>query len=187
MTRRSASTRSDFARNRQLIFDAARRLFAERPEDEVQLEHVAAAAGIGRATLFRHIGSKQSLIAAVYRARIVDVEAVATRALACPDPWDGIELVFREVVRMAHEDRGLWSYALRRREELERDSGRDAMMAMLAQVLERAQVAGYVRSGLSVSDLPALFGTGAQWASADDSSPLDLCIDILLQGIRSPD
>jgi hypothetical protein len=61
------------------------------------------------------------------------------------------------------------------------------MMAMLAQVLERAQVAGYVRSGLSVSDLPALFGTGAQWASADDSSPLDLCIDILLQGIRSPD
>jgi AcrR family transcriptional regulator len=187
MTRHSASTRSDFARNRQLIFDSARRLFAERPEDEVQLQHVAAAAGIGRATLFRHIGSKQSLVTAIYRARMVDIEAVATRALACPDPWDGIELLFREVVRMAHEDRGLWSYALRRSEELERDPGRAAMVAKLAQVLERAQVAGYVRSGLTVSDLPALFGTGAQWGCVDDTSPLDLCIEILLQGIRSPD
>jgi AcrR family transcriptional regulator len=187
MTRRSPSSRSDFARNRQLIFDAARRLFAERPEEEVQLEHIAAAAGMGRATLFRHIGSKQSLVTAIYRARVVDIEAVATRALSCPDPWDGIELLFREVVRMAHEDRGLWSYALRRSDEIEHDPGRAAMVARLAQVLERAQVAGYVRSGLTVSDLLALFGIGAQWGCAGDASPLDLCIDLLLQGIRSPD
>ena len=183
MARRSPSPRADFARNRQSIFDAARRLFAERPENEVQLEHVAEAAGIGRATLFRHIGSKQALVFAIYQARMVDVEEVADRALACADPWDGVELLFREAVRMAHEDRGLWAYALQRSDELERDPGRIAMVAKLGKVLDRAQAAGYVRSGLAASELAALFGTGAQWG---DTSRLDVCIDILLQGIRTP-
>jgi AcrR family transcriptional regulator len=183
----ASTRRSDFARNRQVIFDVARRLFAERPEHEVQLEHVAEAAGIGRATLFRHIGSKQALVTALYRARMVDIENAADRALSCADPWDGLQLLFREVVRMAHEDRGLWSYGLRRTEQLERDPGHVAMVAKLARVLDRAQAAGHVRSGLAASDLPALFGTGAQWGWEGDASRLDLCVDILIQGIRAPE
>ncbi len=57
--------RADAARNRQRILTAARRLFAENGVEAVSLEEVARAAGVGKATLFRRFGDRQSLFLAL--------------------------------------------------------------------------------------------------------------------------
>lgn len=54
--------RGDAARNRALLLDAARRLIAERGADSVTTDDVAAAAGVGKGTLFRRFGSRAGLM-----------------------------------------------------------------------------------------------------------------------------
>ncbi len=58
----TASERGDAARNRVLLLDAARRLIAERDPEAVTMDDVAAAAGVGKGTVFRRFGSRAGLM-----------------------------------------------------------------------------------------------------------------------------
>lgn len=57
--------RADAARNRQTVLAAALRLVDHCGVDAVSMDAVAAAAGVGKGTLFRGFGSRQGLMAAV--------------------------------------------------------------------------------------------------------------------------
>ena len=57
--------RGDAARNRVLLLDAARRLIAEHGPDAVTMDDIAAAAGVGKGTLFRRFGSRAALMVVV--------------------------------------------------------------------------------------------------------------------------
>jgi AcrR family transcriptional regulator len=61
--------RADAARNRAAVLEAAARLFAERGVAAVSMDQVAAAAGVGKGTLFRRFGDKSGLAAALLDAR----------------------------------------------------------------------------------------------------------------------
>ncbi|MFC9226265.1 TetR/AcrR family transcriptional regulator [Streptomyces hygroscopicus] len=70
--------RKDAARNREAVLAAADALFARRgsPED-ITMADVAAAAGVGKGTLFRAFGDRPGLLRALYEARLEPVrEAV---------------------------------------------------------------------------------------------------------------
>ncbi|HZA09721.1 helix-turn-helix domain-containing protein [Mycobacterium sp.] len=54
--------RGDAARNRALLLDAARKLVAERGADCITMDEIAAAAGVGKGTLFRRFGSRAGLM-----------------------------------------------------------------------------------------------------------------------------
>ena len=54
--------RGDAARNRALLLDAARRLIAARGPDTLTMDEIAAAAGVGKGTLFRRFGSRAGLM-----------------------------------------------------------------------------------------------------------------------------
>nr|WP_155770407.1 TetR/AcrR family transcriptional regulator [Mycobacterium asiaticum] len=58
----SLPERSDAARNRALLLDAARHLVAERGADAVTTDDIATAAGVGKGTLFRRFGSRAGLM-----------------------------------------------------------------------------------------------------------------------------
>jgi len=60
-----AHERADAARNRLRILDAAERLFAERGPQNVSMDDVARAAGVGKGTLFRRFGDRASLARSV--------------------------------------------------------------------------------------------------------------------------
>ncbi len=62
VTDSAPAERGDAARNRALLLDAARRLIAERGADAVTMDDVAAAAGVGKGTLFRRFGSRAGLM-----------------------------------------------------------------------------------------------------------------------------
>jgi AcrR family transcriptional regulator len=61
--------RADAARNRAAVLAAAARLFAEHGVAGVSMDQVAAAAGVGKGTVFRRFGDKAGLAVALLDAR----------------------------------------------------------------------------------------------------------------------
>ncbi|MFI0407235.1 TetR/AcrR family transcriptional regulator [Actinomadura sp. 3N508] len=76
--------RKDAVRNRTAVLTAADALFARSASpDEVTMADVAAAAGVGKGTLFRAFGDRTGLIRALYQARL---EPVRNAVEAGPPP-----------------------------------------------------------------------------------------------------
>jgi AcrR family transcriptional regulator len=75
--------RADAARNRAKILDAAERLFAEHGVDAVSMDQVAAAARVGKGTLFRRFGDKAGLAVALLDTR---ERALQAAILSGPPP-----------------------------------------------------------------------------------------------------
>ncbi|MFI0368128.1 TetR/AcrR family transcriptional regulator [Actinomadura sp. 1N219] len=76
--------RKDAVRNRTAVLTAADALFADSASpDEVTMADVAAAAGVGKGTLFRAFGDRTGLIRALYQARL---EPVRSAVEAGPPP-----------------------------------------------------------------------------------------------------
>ncbi|WP_267244834.1 TetR/AcrR family transcriptional regulator [Streptomyces sp. PR69] len=66
--------RKDAVRNRAAVFAAADALFAQcQSPQNVTMADIAAAAGVGKATLFRAFGDRTGLIRALYAARLEPV------------------------------------------------------------------------------------------------------------------
>lgn len=112
-----AQERGDAARNRALLLDAARRLVAERGADSVTMDDIAAAAGVGKGTLFRRFGSRAGLMMV-----LLDEDERANQEAFLfgppplgPDapPMDRLVAFGRERVRFAHTHHALLSAANR--------------------------------------------------------------------------
>jgi AcrR family transcriptional regulator len=57
--------RADAARNRRRVLEAAARLFADQGPEAVSMDAVAAAAGVGKGTLYRRFGDREGLLLAL--------------------------------------------------------------------------------------------------------------------------
>lgn len=75
--------RADAARNRAAVLDAAQRLFREHGVDAVSMDAIAAAAGVGKGTLFRRFGDKAGLGVALLDER---ERALQQEILSGPPP-----------------------------------------------------------------------------------------------------
>ncbi|MGI5126251.1 TetR/AcrR family transcriptional regulator [Pseudonocardia sp. CA-107938] len=67
--------RADAARNRRKVLAAAATLFAERGVGAVSMDDLAAAAGVGKGTLYRRFGDKSGLAAALLDERESELQA----------------------------------------------------------------------------------------------------------------
>jgi AcrR family transcriptional regulator len=77
--------RADAQRNREKLLAAATQAFAEHGED-VALETVAARAGVGIGTLYRHFPNRDALVIAAYRHEVAQLCAAAPELLAEQPP-----------------------------------------------------------------------------------------------------
>ncbi|MFJ2770840.1 TetR/AcrR family transcriptional regulator [Streptomyces sp. NPDC087300] len=76
MTAPPRKVRADAQRNREAVLAAAERLFAERGEpDRVSMDDIAAAAGVGKGTLFRRFGDRVGLIKELVERRTEQLRA----------------------------------------------------------------------------------------------------------------
>ena len=57
--------RADAIRNREAILSAAERLFAQQAPEEVSMDAIACAAGVGKPTLYRSFGDRAGLVQAL--------------------------------------------------------------------------------------------------------------------------
>jgi AcrR family transcriptional regulator len=76
--------RRDAAANRELLLDAASRVFASQGLD-AGVEEIARAAGLGIGTLYRRFPTKEALIAELVRDMLERMSALATEATNAPD------------------------------------------------------------------------------------------------------
>lgn len=83
-TPRAHVLRSDAAKNRERLIEAARRVFAELGQD-APLEEVARAASVSRMTLYRNFTSREELAAVVLEANVASIEKRAAELAGRPD------------------------------------------------------------------------------------------------------
>jgi AcrR family transcriptional regulator len=109
--------RGDAARNRTLLLQAARRLVAERGADAVTMDDIAAAAGVGKGTVFRRFGSRAGLMMVLLDQ---DEQASQQAFLFGPPPLgpeapplDRLLAFGRERLRFVHTHHALLSAANR--------------------------------------------------------------------------
>jgi AcrR family transcriptional regulator len=132
--------RGDAARNRELLLHAARRLVATRGADAVTMDDVAAAAGVGKGTLFRRFGSRAGLMMVL----LDEDERSSQQAFLFgppplgPDapPMDRLMAFGRDRLRFVHTHHALLSAA--KGEPLTRHVGAAAVQHTHVRVLLRA-------------------------------------------------
>jgi AcrR family transcriptional regulator len=152
-TKQPRPLRSDAARNRASLVEAARELFAERGVD-VPLEEVAQRAGVSIGTLYNRFPAREALIDAVFTDRLEQIAGLAVDALADPDAWQGFVRCLTNVCELQAADRGFNEVATRGlsgtpgNEQLRQQS-----LAAMNELMDRAKLAGTLRADLTVEDL----------------------------------
>jgi len=144
-----STLRADAERNRGLVLEAARSVFAEQGLD-AGVAAVAARAGVGIGTIFRRFPRKEDLLAAIIEVRVAEIVELARNAGTfrefmhgatalhigdrCLSDCVGTELFERPELRVA------------------RDEARDAV----GKLLRAAQRTGEVRKDVTVDDIPVI-------------------------------
>ncbi|MCZ0994737.1 TetR/AcrR family transcriptional regulator [Streptomyces noursei] len=70
--------RADAVRNRRAILLATEELLAHHPPEKISMEQVAAAAGVGKGTVFHRFGSRMGLMLALMEERAVALREAVT-------------------------------------------------------------------------------------------------------------
>ncbi|WP_051704123.1 TetR/AcrR family transcriptional regulator [Glycomyces sp. NRRL B-16210] len=178
--------RVDAQRNRQKVLETADRLFGERGT-AVSLGEIAAAAGVGAGTVYRHFPTKDALMATVLDLR---TEQLTARGRALREecaPGAAFFAFLRHVSDQALANRAICE-ALASRGEWRRPlptEGRCVIDSPLASLLASAQEAGEVRDDLDVEDARALMlGFVAMAQTLESPERAWVLTEILFDGLR---
>jgi TetR/AcrR family transcriptional regulator len=136
---------------RELLLEAAGRVFGRKPFDEATMQEVAAEAEIGMQGLYEHFASKQELYEQVVQARAESFHQRANAALAerRGSPLDRIEAL-AQVYAETFQDRP-FSLPTFVRDRVQFDWGFDSrFMPSLGEIyrVERARLKGLVQEAL---------------------------------------
>jgi AcrR family transcriptional regulator len=172
--------RADAQRNIDALLSAAKDEFAEHGVD-VGVRAIAARAGVGTATLYRHFPLRADLIAAVFRREIDDVTSQAALLAQAHEPGEALELWARRYTEFVATKHGLGS-ALRSgdpaysglREYFESNAG-----PALQSLLDDAERAGVIRGGVDALEL-----IGAIANLSGSGEPSQRMVGLLLDGLR---
>lgn len=144
--------RRDAQRNRALLIEAARDVFAKRGL-EASLDDVARQAGVGVGTAYRHFANKFELAEAVVREAVHEIAEEATRAAAHDDPWAGLVGFLESVLRHQTGNRALREVMMGVHDPAKSGEVHDLLSGPITTLLARAKQAGAVRPDVEPSDL----------------------------------
>jgi AcrR family transcriptional regulator len=176
--------RADARHNVDALLVAARAVFARSGVDAPARE-VAAEAGVGVGTLYRHFPNRAALVAAVFTTEIDATVADAATLAAEHPPGQALDLWITRFTRFVATKQGL-SAALR-----SGDPAFDALPAYFADALgpairslvDAAVASGEVRSGVDPLELLHAIGDLSHRAPSPDGSPNPM-VRLLLDGLR---
>jgi AcrR family transcriptional regulator len=181
--------RSDARRNRESVLDAARDCFAQAGLD-AQMDDIAAAAGVGVGTVYRHFPTKQALAEAIAADHFDRLAASAREGLEEDDPWEGFATFLRSSAQAQAGDRALAEVMAAEPEVMCDAANRRAdLHEALAELVRRAQTAGKLRRDLVPADVPMLIcgiGRATLAGSSGPTMSTRRYLEIMLDGLRAP-
>lgn len=147
MTTSSTERRADARRNFEAILDAAERCLARDPD--ATLQQIADAAGVGRVTLYGHVGSRRALLETVTERAMAATEAALTGLDLDGDPAEAMTRLLDVTWDLTHRHGALVTAAQR---ELPADRVQTLHEAPVARA--RALLQAGRRSGAFDTTLP---------------------------------
>ncbi|MFD0354355.1 TetR/AcrR family transcriptional regulator [Streptomyces sp. NPDC127110] len=184
----SRSKRADAQRNRETVLTAAAEVFVTSGVD-APIRAIAARAGVGMATVYRHFPTRADLVTAVYQHQIEECAEAGPNLLAdARSPFDALRQwidLFADFLVTKH---GL-------ADALQSDSDRfaalhdyflDRLLPVCAQLLDAAVEAGDIRPGTQPYEL--MRGIGNLCIGRDNDPLYDprRLIALLLRGLQHP-
>ncbi|MFF3710642.1 TetR/AcrR family transcriptional regulator [Streptomyces phaeochromogenes] len=182
------SKRKDARRNKETLLDAAAAVFVTSGV-EAPVRDIAAKAGVGLGTIYRHFPTRSDLVIAVYRHQ-VDACAEAGPALlqSSPTPHAALAQWIDLFVDFLVTKHGLAA-------ALQTDNAGfetlhayflDRLLPVCTQLLDAAAASGEIRSDLTAYQL--MRGVGNLCIGADGDSRYDArrLVELLVAGLRQP-
>jgi AcrR family transcriptional regulator len=185
--------RSDVARNRRLLVEAAIESFQELGWD-VPLDTVARRAGVGNATLYRHFPTRDDLYEAVFAVLHERLGHVLEHYENASDGWQALQGLIIDIYETAPVGPGVGSPA---EDRLDTSPSLRAVVTEVGDALDRvlrlAQSQGSARADVDLEDLGLLlesvkpvFAVSARVAPELWRRHLVLLLDALRAGTASP-
>jgi len=180
--------RADARRNRERIMSAGRELFA-REGPEAQMDEIAAHAGVGIGTVYRHFPTKEALLTEMVRVRFQEFAAIATLAEETADPRDALEMVMRRSAEAVEGDIG-FQLAMMGSNQLEWEGIEEqkaVLAAVLSRIIGRAISAGVVRDDFTFEDFGMVMcGITSTMYYKPGSADWRRHLAIVLHGVLAP-
>ncbi|MCT9077160.1 TetR/AcrR family transcriptional regulator [Streptomyces fulvoviolaceus] len=183
-----ASRRKDARRNKETLLDAAAAVFVTSGV-EAPVRDIAAEAGVGLGTIYRHFPTRADLIIAVYRHQVeacAEAGPALLRSSATPHAalaqWIDHFVDFlvtkhglAAVLQSGNADfDALHAYFL------------DRLVPVCTQLLEAAAAAGEIRSALQAYELMRGVGNLCIGADSDPRYDAHRLVELLIAGLRLP-
>ncbi|MFP7833618.1 TetR/AcrR family transcriptional regulator [Marisediminicola sp. LYQ134] len=177
--------RADAAENRTRILAVAREQLDST--QDLRLNAVAKAAGLGQGTLYRHFPTREALLVEVYRADVAELVEAAGSLLAEHDAVTAMRHWLDRVADYARVKRGVLAV-------LEPVSGTELATShtprigeAIALLLEAGRKEGTIRDDVDEADVLVLLGFLSRMTNAEAAPRASHLLGVLLDGLRARD
>ncbi|HLJ04371.1 MAG TPA: helix-turn-helix domain-containing protein [Solirubrobacteraceae bacterium] len=181
--------RADAARNRERVLDAAHKCFAEHGVD-AQMDDIAAAAGVGVGTVYRHFSTKEALLEGLTFDYFEAQCEVARRAAEAEDPWEGFTAYLREGAEIMASSRGLAEVVSDRPDVMQAAAlaadTRHGLFAIIEGMIGRAQATGALRADFELEDIPMIMCSIGSLHATGKGGGWRRLLEVVIDGLRSP-
>src|SRR3984893_597008 len=155
--------RADAERNKKLIVQAAREVFATAGL-AAPIDEIAQRAGVGTGTLYRHFPTKEALFEAVVIGRVEDLVEEARRLIASDNPKTAFFELLSQLVQHGDGHKDLMDALSKQSFDIQK-----AVPGLLAemwnavgQLLKQAQQVGAVRRDVGLPHVQALVSAACE-------------------------
>ena len=186
--RAAGPRRADARRNQEMLLDAAAAIFVKSGVD-APVRDIAAKAGVGTGTIYRHFPTRADLIIAVYRYQVDALaEAGSTLLAASSTPYAALGRWINQFVDFLVTKHGL-AGALRSDE-----AGfatlhayfLDRLLPVCTRLLDAATASGELRPGVEAYELMRGVGNLCIGAETDPRYDARRLVEFLVAGLRRP-
>lgn len=179
--------RADATRNREQLLDVATRLFATA-ETEPSMRAIAAAAGVGIATLYRHFPTREALVDAVYQDQVSRLTTGARELLARHDPPTALRHWMDLFGQWIATKNGMLDTLLAMIEsgDIAHGDTRTELLGAIGDILEAGRTSAELRTDVPPEDIAAnLIGIFTVAGSPGREEMAARLLDLLMDGLRA--
>ena len=176
--------RSDARRNEQALLDAAAAVFVRSGVD-APVRDIAAEAGVGMGTIYRHFPTRADLVVAVFRHQLDALADAGTSTSADANPYEALRSWVTRFADFLVTKHGLAGALQSDQAGFERLHAEflERLLPVCGRLLEASAAAGYTRDDIRPYDLLRAVGSLCAGAESDPRYDARRMIGLLLAGL----